>query len=65
MTRVQSFLYAFGFARYDWFRRWVGGYWEPWLLNHPVCSHVWQQGQDVGQAHCNDNIRIANLVDSN
>lgn len=29
------------FGRFQWFRRRVGGRWERWWVDHPVCNPVW------------------------
>lgn len=44
MTRLQRILRWVPFLRADdrqWFRRWVGGRWERWLLDFPVCDTIW------------------------
>ncbi len=41
MTRLQQRLHFLGFGRWRWFRRWVGGRWERWLIDVPVCSAIW------------------------
>lgn len=28
-------------SRYRWYRRWRGGHWECWYIDHPVCASVW------------------------
>ncbi len=35
------------FARFQWFRRWIGGRWELWWVDHPVCAEVWHW-RDLG-----------------
>lgn len=29
------------FSGYKWWRKLVGGRWERWYVDHPVCSDVW------------------------
>lgn len=26
---------------YQWYRRWRGGHWERWYIDHPVCADIW------------------------
>lgn len=28
-------------SHFRWYRKLVGGNWEQWRVDHPVCSHVW------------------------
>ncbi len=32
------------FGGYQWFRRWIGGRWELWWVDQPVCAQVWHYG---------------------
>ena len=29
------------FSGFRWFRKWWGGRWELWYVDHPVCSDIW------------------------
>lgn len=28
-------------TNYRWYRRWRGGHWERWYVDHPICSDIW------------------------
>jgi hypothetical protein len=34
-------LHVIKLTNYQWFRRFVGGKWELWWVDSPVCSYVW------------------------
>lgn len=40
MTRLQFVLHVLGFSSWRWFRRWVGGRWEFWLVGS-VAGAIW------------------------
>jgi hypothetical protein len=30
---MKTLLYRFGFERFQWYRHWVGGHWERWIVD--------------------------------
>lgn len=79
MTRSQRLLHAFGFARFRWFRRRVGGRWcyrQRWINDYPHSSNMqciakWERhptptmGPDVLEVEQYDSreFPVARLVD--
>lgn len=43
---MANWIIEYCFDRYQWYRRMVGGHWELWILDFPVCGEMWHQVQD-------------------